>query len=137
MFTSLKQQAFKTSSYGDIFHTGRKAIVLQGATRYARRTWLHTLDDIRAVPTAVASAQFKQDVVEKWVNFGKAYGLNEIIERRRLAFGEKVTASKLEPPLMACHWSSCLCSEYETAHSMRACKGCSEVLYCSKRCQTK
>ncbi|KAI0338430.1 hypothetical protein BDW22DRAFT_714916 [Trametopsis cervina] len=35
-----------------------------------------------------------------------------------------------------CHWNQCLC-RYTPTHTMRVCKGCSEVAYCGTACQTR
>lgn len=36
-----------------------------------------------------------------------------------------------------CHWSDCLCHEMVPCHSLRGCRGCWKVFYCSKSCQKR
>lgn len=36
-----------------------------------------------------------------------------------------------------CHWSGCLCHEIVPYHSLRVCKGCWKVFYCSQLCQKR
>ena len=36
-----------------------------------------------------------------------------------------------------CSWTGCICFGSKPNHTMRVCKGCCLVVYCSQRCQTR
>ncbi|KAL4254623.1 MYND-type zinc finger protein samB [Abortiporus biennis] len=36
-----------------------------------------------------------------------------------------------------CNWKDCLCHNFNPHHKMKLCKGCWNVMYCSRKCQTK
>lgn len=44
---------------------------------------------------------------------------------------------KLRLSRRRCHWEKCLCHSAKPSHSMRVCKGCYRVLYCSRKCQKR
>ena len=134
MYAGLKEASFKPKVCRDAMKAeSGQGRVLRQADRYTRRTWLHTLDEIRAAPVTHSQMELKELLIEMWIEHGDVFDLDETTERRR----QKPRASEPDPPLLPCSWSLCLCAEYEATHVMYICKGCSEALYCSKKCQKK
>ena len=141
MYDILGTKGYNHTSYGAVMHRHRgRRRAYDHAAQYTRRTWLFTLDQLQAVPTHLPGAEFKALMLKLWADHGRAYGLDEVTERRRRAAGTVPTYDTdddADAPLMPCGWPLCLCSEHDATHRMHVCKGCLEVMYCSKKCQKK
>ena len=105
--------------------------------RLTASIWHDTLRSLRDIST---ESDMKAKVVEIWLEYGAAFVLSEGVSVLTLQIPS--TRSDTTPYWKIqkhCFWAACGCWHGETLpHSLRVCKGCWRVLYCSpyaKRCE--
>ncbi|GJE94752.1 zinc finger MYND domain-containing protein [Phanerochaete sordida] len=100
------------------------------------RVWHRAFDDLQAL--SPAEAPMRPTIIEWWLHFGTKSGVDvdapydpsaEITEGSDGAEGWSKD--------MGCGWRECLCFGERTYHSLRMCKRCRKVMYCSIKCQRR
>ncbi|KZV65645.1 hypothetical protein PENSPDRAFT_118513 [Peniophora sp. CONT] len=79
-----------------------------------------------AIQRGVLNKSIHHYLRQLWVDFGAALGLKEDEERARLAHQMRVH----------CAWPTCVYHTSEPGRALASCKGCGQVRYCGKVCQT-
>ncbi|CAL1711730.1 unnamed protein product [Somion occarium] len=105
--------------------------VLLGAVR---RVWLPTLRKLRALRISPSSPEHQW--IREWLIFGEQLGFKESTEPP-LYDSYMARLVPAYPYHKHCHRKDCLCHRAKPGHSLRVCKGCWRVLYCSRRCQQR
>ena len=98
----------------------------------ARRSWITTLDKLRALDSSTAGTA---DVIDGWITFGRYHGFKERAERAWFVEHPQPDSATDGRPWEHCGWSDCLCHEQKALHNLRACKRCWKVYYCGEKCQ--
>lgn len=83
---------------------------------------------IRQVSKNANFNEYRLRALKAWSFLGASLRLKENYRR-------SVHPNRNWLPPKPCHWEKCLCSTVFPQHSMRVCKGCWRVFYCSARCQ--
>ena len=119
--------------YSFRFAPGNKmADMAKSVSDQARRVWLPVLKQLRALNIPADSEQYKW--VQIWLDFGHNMGFRERFEQRLY---DRLIESPRDVPRKHCHWEGCICTDKRPKHSVRICKGCYRVFYCSKQCQKR
>lgn len=93
----------------------------------ARDTWHATLLRLRALSSEVGGRTDYQQILHCWVELGNTLGLREDAERAR--HGQQ--GNRL------CSRATCRFYCSPAPNTLRVCKGCQEVRYCSRECQQR
>ncbi|KAI0075862.1 hypothetical protein K474DRAFT_1663751 [Panus rudis PR-1116 ss-1] len=109
--------------------------ILRSSKRMFRRIWYPTLQEMLSIP--MQTNDKRRGEISKWIEIGRLYDLDvseEAIERHRFMYRMQLAFTRGQT--RRCHWSECLC--FDTSHpphSLRVCRGCESVFYCSTQCQ--
>ncbi|CAL1693878.1 unnamed protein product [Somion occarium] len=99
---------------------------LKALRSHVTRVLAPTLQKLRALPSSLRRTR----AINKWTNLAKA------LELRETSWPEDITIDdSSHSHSRRCHWHDCMCSHTDPAHSIRVCKGCWQVFYCSRQCQ--
>ncbi|KAI0321597.1 hypothetical protein OF83DRAFT_251498 [Amylostereum chailletii] len=102
---------------------------LNGSMKKAlRNEWyptLRRLRDARQIPHRSAPAYL--ELVDAWSQFGTHLGIDEFVERDRLA----------RDVAHMCAWHECEFHTTKSMETMHTCRGCGETRYCGRECQTR
>lgn len=101
---------------------------LKALRSHVTRVLAPTLQKLRALPSSLRRTR----AINKWTNLAKA------LELRETSWPEDITIDdSSHSHSRRCHWHDCMCSHTDPAHSIRVCKGCWQVFYCSRQCQRR
>ncbi|KZV77343.1 hypothetical protein PENSPDRAFT_182565 [Peniophora sp. CONT] len=94
-----------------------------------RKIWLPRLDNLNSASLADDEDSDCNSIRDDWRSLGVVAGFDERKERARFnKFGGSVLPSR-------CAWDQCEHSTRKSSGRLLACKGCGEVVYCSRQCQ--
>ena len=112
----------------------------------SNRVWHSTLRAITDMQTSIdEEANLKKTILACWRFYGDLAGLKERLDSSDE--GAQTSPRNHGPSRLSkesrywkipkkCFWSACECHRKQLLfHSVRACKGCWRVLYCSESCQ--
>ncbi|KZV66292.1 hypothetical protein PENSPDRAFT_95096 [Peniophora sp. CONT] len=110
--------------------SGRKSGLHVALHDALKPVWLPTYTDFESgIRQAGKESARQTEMKEAWVRYGEIVGLN--LERERAEV--RRDARRRET---CCAWKDCQWHRVPPPNPPRVCKGCGEVRYCSKTCQT-
>ncbi|KZV71713.1 hypothetical protein PENSPDRAFT_395295 [Peniophora sp. CONT] len=96
--------------------------------RSVREDWYPTLDFLRRMRACSTSVDEHDQLLESWQRLGEDIGFEESVQKAEYE-------RRMREALRHCAWKECQYHEKEPYVSLRSCKGCAEVRYCSRSCQ--
>ncbi|CAL1693876.1 unnamed protein product [Somion occarium] len=91
-----------------------------------QRVWKSIFKGLQDLPRSPT----KHRTLSEWRIFCAAVGLKEGSRYDFELDTEPITSNEKR-----CYWRKCICSRRDPEHSIRVCKGCWRVFYCSSHCQ--
>ena len=80
----------------------------------------------------------RQTIIDWWLHFGTKSGVDvEAPYNPAAEIADSNDGVEDWSKDMGCGWRECLCFGERTYHSLRMCKRCRKVMYCSAKCQRR
>lgn len=104
---------------------------LDALRRFSAKQWKRVVASFRTMRLNIYPGW--QPLIRSWHTFGTMLD----VERYNAAAVAEESVAPVFPPLERCGWQDCLCSVHEPVHSLKTCRGCWRIAYCSLRCQKR
>ncbi|KAI0311232.1 hypothetical protein OF83DRAFT_1151715 [Amylostereum chailletii] len=116
-------------------HNAKRNSVYLALQRDLLPEWYHTLRALQAMPELPAELEEdRRTVLQVWKVFGTVLNLDEAKEKER---HERAAAEARKAVLSVCAWKECRFHSEKPSHVLQTCRGCRDVAYCDRLCQSK
>ena len=99
-----------------------------------RRIWHRKREELEQLSPSIAP--HRQTIIDLWTSFGKKCDVDVNAPYDPALEIEEAAAQK-SGRAKRCAWRECLCFGERPQHTLKVCKRCMKVLYCSSKCQKR